>query len=269
MDYEKILEKAIEFCTSAGIKLVLAVIILLVGFKLIKVLTKAIAGHNAPHMDKSLKSFFISFLNIALKIILAITVAGYIGVPMTSVITVLGSAGLALGLSLQGSLANLAGGIIIMVFKPFSVGDYVVSGSLEGTVTDIGIFYTKLVTGDNRIVVIPNGTISNQSVVNVSSKPDRRVDLKFTASYDADINAVKAALIKVAEENGKILKDPAPFAAVSAHLDSAIEYLLRVWCKKEDYWNVYFALMEDVKREFDAQNIEIPYPNVDVNTKNS
>ena len=156
-----------------------------------------------------------------------------------------------------------------MVFKPFSVGDYVVSGSLEGTVTDIGIFYTKLVTGDNRIVVIPNGTISNQSVVNASSKPERRVDLKFTASYDADINAVKAALIKVAEENGKILKDPAPFAAVSAHLDSAIEYVLRVWCKKEDYWNVYFALMEDVKREFDAQNIEIPYPHVDVNTKNS
>ena len=267
MDYEKILEKVIEFCTSAGIKLALAIIILLVGFKLIKVLTKAVAGQKAPHMDKSLKSFFVSFLNIALKVILVITVAGYLGVPMTSVITVLGSAGLALGLSLQGSLANLAGGIIIMVFKPFAVGDYVVSGSLEGTVTDIGIFYTKLVTGDNRIVVIPNGTISNQSVVNVSSKPERRVDLKFTASYDADIDTVKAALIKTAENNDKVLKDPAPFTAVSAHQDSAVEYILRVWCKKEDYWNVYYALTEDVKRAFDSENIEIPYPHMDVNVQ--
>lgn len=269
MDFEKILETLLEFCTSAGIKLALAIIILLVGFKLIKVLTKAMAGQKSPHMDKSLKSFFISFLNIALKVVLVITVAGYLGVPMTSVITVLGSAGLALGLSLQGSLANLAGGIIIMMFKPFSVGDYIVSGSLEGTVTDIGIFYTKLVTGDNRTAVIPNGTISNQSVVNVTAKPERRVDIKFTASYDADINKVKAALVKAAGKNEKIFSDPAPFAAVNAHLDSAVEYVLRVWCKKEDYWDVYFFLMEEVKRGFDSEGIEIPYPQMDVNTKNN
>lgn len=269
MDFEKILETLLEFCTSAGIKLALAIIILLVGFKLIKVLTKAMVGHDVTHMDKSVKSFFISFLNIALKVILVITVAGYLGVPMTSVITVLGSAGLALGLSLQGSLANLAGGIIIMIFKPFSVGDYVVSGSLEGTVTDIGIFYTKLVTIDNKIVVIPNGTISNQSVVNVTAKPERRVDIKFTASYDADINKVKAALIKVAGKNERIFSDPAPFAAVNAHLDSSVEYILRVWCKKEDYWDVYYFLMEEVKREFDSEGIEIPYPQMDVNTKNN
>lgn len=264
MDFEKIVEKAIEFCMSAGVKLVIAAVILILGFKLIKMLTKLLKGKNM-HMDESVRGFLVSGLNIALKALLVIIVAGYMGVPMTSVITLLGSAGLALGLSLQGSLANLAGGIIIMIFKPFSVGDFISAGSYDGTVSEIGIFYTKLVTGDNRLVVIPNGTISNQSVVNTSAKADRRVDVKFTAAYYADTEVVKNVLLSVAEKNEKIYSDPTPSASVSAHLDSAVEYSLKVWCKREDYWDVYGYLMSEVKREFDKNNIEIPYPHMDVN----
>ena len=225
MNYENILEQFISFCTSAGVKLAVAVLILAVGFKLIKMLTHFLRnGKGMDRMDKSVKSFFISFLNIFLKVILVITVAAYIGVPMTSVITVLGSAGLALGLSLQGSLANLAGGIIIMVFKPFSVGDYIVSGSFEGTVSDIGIFYTKLLTVDNRAVVMPNGTISNQTVENLSAKPARTVDLRFPASYNADIDKVKSTLIAAALKCEKVYTEPSPCAEVRSHLGSAIEY---------------------------------------------
>lgn len=269
MNYENILEQFIGFCTSAGVKLAVAVLILAVGFKLIKMLTHFLRnGKGMDRMDKSVKSFFISFLNIFLKVILVITVAAYIGVPMTSVITVLGSAGLALGLSLQGSLANLAGGIIIMVFKPFSVGDYIVSGSFEGTVSDIGIFYTKLLTIDNRAVVIPNGTISNQTVENLSAKPDRMVDLRFTASYNADIDKVKSTLIAAALKCEKVYTEPSPFAEVRSHLDSAIEYVLRVWCKSSDYWSVYYELMSSVKKAFDSEGIEIPYPQMDLHIEN-
>lgn len=264
MEFEKILEKIVEFGMSAGVKLVISLIILIVGFKLIKILTKS-AKNKSMHMDKSVKSFMLSFLNIALKAMLVIIVAGYLGVPMTSVITLLGSAGLALGLSLQGSLANLAGGIIIMTFKPFSVGDFISAGSYDGTVSEIGIFYTKLITGDNRLVVIPNGTISNQSVINTSAKADRRVDLKFTAAYYADSEEVKKVLLGVASQNEKIYKEPTPSASVSAHLDSAVEYSLKVWCKREDYWDVYGYLMSEVKRAFDKNDIEIPYPHIDVN----
>lgn len=264
VSWDKIIEKLVEFGMSAGVKIVVSAIILIVGFKLIKVLTKS-AKNKGMHMDKSVKSFLLSFLNIALKVMLVVIVAGYLGVPMTSVITLLGSAGLAIGLSLQGSLANLAGGIIIMIFKPFSVGDFISAGSYDGTVSEIGIFYTKLVTGDNRLVVIPNGTISNQSVVNTSAKADRRVDLKFTAAYYADTEDVKKVLLSVAANNEKIYTQPAPSASVSAHLDSAVEYSLKVWCRKEDYWDVHGYLMSEVKREFDKNDIEIPYPHIDVN----
>lgn len=264
MDFEKIIEKIIEFCMSAGVKLIISALILIIGFKLIKVLTKS-AKNKSMHMDKSVKSFMLSFLNIALKAMLVIIVASYLGVPMTSVITLLGSAGIAVGLSLQGSLANLAGGIIIMTFKPFSVGDFISAGSYDGTVSEIGIFYTKLVTSDNRVVVIPNGTISNQSVVNTSAKADRRVDIKFTAAYWADTEEVKGVLLSVAAQNEKIYAEPSPSASVSAHLDSAVEYSLKVWCKREDYWNVHGYLMSEVKRAFDRNDIEIPYPHIDVN----
>jgi small conductance mechanosensitive channel len=190
------------------------------------------------------------------------------GVPMTSIITVVGSCGLAVGLALQGSLANIAGGFVLLVVKPFKVGHFITVGDISGTVTEMGIFNTKLRTIDNRVVIIPNSTISNATVVNLTELPLRRVDLTFTASYGDDTSAVKDAILAVCDRHPLILKDPAPFAKVSGHKDSAIEYTMRAWCKTEDYWDVYFDLFEQVKNTFDDRGITIPFPQVDVHNKN-
>lgn len=265
INWDNLWTNLVTFGTEVGVKMIVTVVMLIVGFRLIKVFTHFLSGgKQMPHVDKSVKSFLVSFLSIALKVLLVITAAAYIGFPMTSVITMIGSAGLAVGLSLQGSLSNLAGGLMILMYKPFSVGDYIDAGGCAGTVTDIGIFYTRLLTVDNKVTVIPNGIISNQTLTNVTLKEERRVDLTFSASYDADVEAVKKTLIDTALSLEAVLREPAPEAHLMSHGDSALIYVLRAWCKKEDYWSVYFALNEQVKKNFDKAGIAIPYPQLDV-----
>ena len=252
--------------TSAGIKLILAVIFLVVGWKLINLVSKKVGQSRAfRKMDVGASTFLNSLISIALKVILVITIAAYLGVPMTSMVTALGSAGLAIGLALQGSLANLAGGLMILIFKQFKVGDYVVLASgEEGTVTDISILYTTLLTVDNRRVTIPNGTLANGSVTNNSAMSTRRVDLVFSASYDNDVELVKSTLLRVADECELIEKDPAPAAFLSNYNTSSMDYTLRVWTTQANYWSAQSWLREAMYAAFAAENISIPYAQVDI-----
>lgn len=256
-----------EFAVTYGGKLIGALLLLIIGFKLTSLITKKIAAAKALNkIDASTRGFIQSVINVLLKCLVGITALAVLGVPMTSMIAVIGSCGLAVGLALQGSLSNIAGGFIILVFKPFSVGDYITSGEISGTVEDIGIFHTKVLTNDNRRIIVPNSTISNATLTNVSALSLRRVDLTFTASYNTDISLVEKTLLSVCENHSMALSDPAPFARLSAHKDSALEYTVRVWCKADDYWTLYFDLIRDVKYAFDKAGVEIPYPQVNVHT---
>lgn len=265
--FQKIYEMLAEYAVTYGGKIILSAVILIVGFKLIKVFTKKLSkAKGIGAIDSSTRSFLYNVIGVVLKILLIITVLAILGVPMASMVAVIGSCGLAIGLALQGSLGNIAGGFILMITKPFKVGDFVTCGDKSGTVEDIGLFYTTLMTADNRRITFPNSTISNDTLINVSAEKNRRVDLVFTASYNADTAKVKNTLLGVAEKHELIMKEPAPFARMSAHLESAVEYTLRVWCKAEDYWEVYYDMIENVKKAFDENGISIPYPQVDVHT---
>ena len=263
---ETLFQTLTPYVVSIAGKLVLAIIILVAGFKLVKFLMKLLSRSKAfTKLDPNVCSFLNSFLSIALKALIIITVAGILGIPMTSFITILGSMAVAIGLSLQGSLSNIAGGLIILLFKPFAIGEYISVDGVEGTVSEIGLYYTHLKTGDNQKVVVPNAIASNNTLVNVTHQTTRRVDLKFTVGYNSDIDTVKDILLGIADAHKKILKTPAePMARLSEHGDRALVFVFRCWCKAEDYWDVRFDLLEQVKVAFDARGISIPYPQLDV-----
>lgn len=269
MTTEKVVEFLFELLASFGTKIISGLIVLLVGNKVIKFTKKWIK--NSPKLEKidmGVRTFLSSFLGVTLYVILFISIAMILGIPTTSFVTALASCGVAIGLALQGALGNLAGGIMILIFKPFAVGDYITTATTSGTVSNITIMYTVLKTPDNKIITIPNGTLTNSVIENYSTSTERRVDIVFATGYDCDIDKVKAILLDAANTHDKVLKDPEPFARLTKHADSALEYTLRVWCKSEDYWNVNFDLLETVKREFDSNGISIPYPQVDVHIDN-
>jgi len=265
---QKLWDTLIELSASVGLKILLAIAVLVIGLLLIKYLVKFIVkskGFNK--IDKTVQTFIKSALSITMKILLIISVIGILGVPLTSIIAVLASAGLAIGLALQGALSNFAGGIMILVFRPFKVGDFVDNGTHMGTVDSITIFYTRLLTIDNKLITIPNSTMTTASITNFSAKELRRVDFKFTASYKNDVEKVKRVLTEIAESNPLVLKDQPIMSRLFAHGANSLEYILRVWCQAPDYWTIYFDINEKVKKEFDAQGIEIPYTQMDVHIK--
>lgn len=264
-DLQSIVDKLIELATSMGLKLLAAIILVIVALKGIKWLRKWIRTSNKlDKVDSSLRSFMISFSSVVLYIVLFITVAMILGVPTTSFITVLASCGVAIGLALQGSLSNFAGGIMILLFKPFKVGDYIEAVGEAGVVTEISVVYTEILTLDNKRITIPNGTLTNSVIENYSSEDLRRVDLTFNTAYDCDMETVKKVISKVIEENPMALKNPAPFVRLSAHNESALTYTVRIWCKNADYWDVNFDTIENVKKAFDENGIKIPYNQIDV-----
>lgn len=266
---DTVISKIGEYLADAGINLVLSIVLLIVGWKLINVFSKKIkTGKILAKMEPTARSFLNSALSIILKITLVITVAAILGVPMTSMVAVLGSCGLAIGLALQGSLSNIAGGFILTVFKPFVVGDFIKTGEFEGTVKSMNIFYTKIITPDNKIIVIPNSKVSDSALTDYNAFPTRRVEVSITAAYSENSDNVKKALLDVANSNESVASDPAPEAIITSFDDSAVAYQLRVWCKTEDYWNVKFALTENIKKTFEERNIEIPFPQMDVHIKN-
>lgn len=262
---EKVLEKLIESGSNLLIKLLVSLIVLVIGFRLISLLEKSLKKeHKLKALDESAKGFVISFTVISLKILLFVIVLSIIGVPMASLVTIIGSGAVAIGLALQGGLSNIAGGLMILIFKPFKVGDYISVNSLEGTVKSITMFYTTITTIDNKIIQLPNGNLSNSNIINYSYNNKRRVDIDVSVSYNTDIDKVKKVLNSIIDKHELILEDEDKVVRLKTHADSALVFTLRVWTKTENYWNVYFDLMESIKKEFDKNKIEIPYKQVDV-----
>ena len=247
-------------------KIVIALIILFIGFKLIKKLVRKIKkGKNFSNLSAGMQTFLGSGISIMLKIVLVICVAGYLGFPTASLVAVLGSAGVAIGLALQGSLSNVSGGVILLFFKPCEVGDYIIVKDQQGgTVKEIGLFYTTLITPDNRKVIVPNAEISNEQLINVTSEKTRRCDLEFQVAYNTDLDKMRDILLKCGNEEPLALKEPEMQAVVTKYGDSAICFALRVWCNTPDYWTVYNNLNVKIKKELDKEQIVIPFQQMDV-----
>lgn len=215
-------------------------------------------------VEPTVHKFTHSCLKVLFWIITGLVVAGYLEFPVNSLVTVLGVIGVALSLSLQGSLSNLAGGIMVMVSRPFAVGDYVEAGGVAGTVSEIGLVYTKLKTIDNKIIFIPNGEISGEKIVNYNRQEQRRVDLTFTVSYDADPERVKEIMRQVIGAHPKALFTPEPFVRTTSLGESSVGYTLRVWCATQDYWDLYYDLLEQVRAAFDREGVELTYNHLNV-----
>ena len=262
---EKILNFIFDLTTSVGLKLLYAILILVVGLLLAKWLVKVLRKSKAiTHLDESFAKFLCNILQVALNATVIIAAAITIGIPATSFITILGSAGLAIGLALQGSLSNFAGSLMIMLFKPYKVGDYIKSGEIEGVVADINVFYTIVDTVDNKRISCPNGSLSNSNIANYSSEALRRVDLTFKTANDTDVETVKKILLDTVGKTANALTSPAPVARLSNHGDGPLEFTLRVWCKSSDYWDVYFGMNERVRETFAAHGVEMSYSHVNV-----
>lgn len=256
--YMKSLEKLlIEYSP----KVLTALAILIVGLFLISFFIKLFKKLLIKRgVDVTLEKFLGNLLNWTLKILLFVTVASKLGVETTSFAAIIGAAGLAIGLALQGSLANFAGGALIMIFKPFKIGDLIEAQGEIGVVKEIEIFTTKLIGLSNKEIIIPNAALSNGNIVNYTSMGTRRVDLVFGVSYDADIKQTKTVLMELLTAHPKVLKDPAPTVNVLELADSSVNFAVRPWCKSEDYWEVFFSLTESGKIALDNAGIEIPYP---------
>lgn len=262
---EKLLDKLNDLWVNAGLTVIYVLLILIIGGRLIKLMTKLITkikGFNK--LDKSVSSFLLSFIKITLNILLWVIIAGVIGIPSTSIITLIGSAGVAIGLALQGGLSNIAGGLIILIFKPFKVGDFIDTHTDSGTVKDISIFYTTLITPDNRIVSIPNGSLANSPSINYSNQTMRRLDIDIDVSYENKIDDVKKCINKVLDKEKRINKEKEVFVRITNYKESSVCYTIRVWVFKDDYWNIRFDLLENIKKEFDKEKITIPYNQLDV-----
>jgi len=248
------------------IEAILALIICLIAIKIVmRIVNKAIAKTN---LEKGVHTFVKSVTKIILYVVTVLIVADILGIPVTSLVALLSVAGLAVSLAIQDSLSNLASGLVILLTKPFNSGDYIEAGAFCGTVTEIGLSYTKLITPDKKVISVPNSQVCASTITNYSSEPLRRVDLIFSADYECPIEDVKSAIKKVVNKNEMILKDPEPFIRVLAYKESSIEYTVKVWTKNENYWNVYFDLMEDVKKSFEKNNIKMTYNHLNVHLMN-
>lgn len=251
------------------IHILIAIVIYFIGTKIIKLLLNLLKKTlTKAKVEAGVLTFLSSTARIALYAVLCFAIFDILGIATTTIITVLGSLGLTIGLALQGSLSNFAGGVLILVLKPYRVGDYIVTCGEQGTVTEIDIFYTKLMTVDNKKVVIPNGTISNSNIVNVSNEPQRRIELILPIAFSSDINQVKALLRALAERNERVLKDQPIDIYIDEFANSSINIGFRVWAKSEDFWELKWQLMEQIKEIFDANHIKIPFNQLDVTINN-
>lgn len=260
-------EKALDLV----VRILLAILFFVIGVQLIKVIRKIIVkSMKRANAEIGAVQFVDSFLKIAMYVVLVLMLAASFGVDAASIVAVLGSAGVAVGLALQGSLSNLAGGVLILVLKPFKVGDYIIEGvsNKEGEVTEIQIFYTKLVTPDNKVIVLPNGNLANNNLVNVTAANCRRLDITIGISYDSDIRRAKEVLEEVLQNDSKAMKDKEKMVVVDELADSCIKLLVRCWFMNEDYWEGKWRITEACKYALDNAGIEIPFPQLDVHVKN-
>jgi small conductance mechanosensitive channel len=265
IDWQALLEKIQTLGIDFGIKAVVALVIFYVGRAIARLLVKGVRKvMQAQNTDQILESFVSSLAYWAIMTFVIIAAIGQIGVQTTSLIAIMGAAGLAIGLSLQGSLANFAAGVLIVMFRPYRVGDFVEAAGVAGSVVQVQILTTVLKTGDNKQIVIPNGQIMGSIITNYSANETRRVDLTVGVGYDDDLDKVRSTLQDLIDADERILKDPVSLIAVSELADSSVNFVVRTWVNSADYWGVYFGLTEAIKKRFDQEGISFPYPQQDV-----
>lgn len=256
-----VIQKLIDSGLSAGKHIIAAVVIFIVGRFLIKLLNRLVASIlQRRHIEQSVQTFLSSLVNIILTILLIITVIGALGVNTTSFAALIASAGVAIGMALSGNLQNFAGGLIILLFKPYRVGDFIDVNGVQGTVSAVQIFHTILLTPDNKVIYLPNGSTSSSTITNYSREEKRRIEWTFGIDYGEDVSRARAAILSVITADTRILPDPAPFVAVGGLSDSSVDILVRVWVPTEEYWNVYFDMHQRVYETFNEQKINFPYP---------
>ena len=260
------MDKLIGFCTSGGVKILVAVLIYIIGRFVIGKLLKLFDKMKVfSTMDETAHNYIMAIFKAVLYVVLMVAIIGELGVPMASVIAVIASCGVAVGMAMQGSLGNLAGGIMLLIFRPFNVGDYIIAAGEEGTVKSISVFYTVLNTVDNKCVSIPNGALMNANVSNCSSEPLRRVDLAFNVAGSEPIKKVQATIMKVIVNTEKAMADPAPDVQPLAGVPGGLTYTVRVWCNSADYWDVYFELMREIPTALGEAEISGPSTPIKVN----
>lgn len=268
MDWQAILNSIVNWATTSGVKLIIALLILLVSFKVINAVAKKFAKRaEKKGIDKTISRTLIYVFRLGMKILIAICLVGYVGIDTSGITALVTSIGVCVGLAVNGALSNLAGGVMLIITRPFKIDDYIEALGYSGTVEEIRITQTKLRTPDNKVVYVPNGTLSSAEIVNYSEKDVRRVENTFSIAYDCDFEKAKQIILDICNSHELVLQDPAPFVRVSNHGSSSIDIVTRVWTKSGDYWTVHFDLLEKVKVAFDENGIEIPFNQLDVNIK--
>jgi small conductance mechanosensitive channel len=254
-----------EILTNYAPKLAAAIAVLIIGIWVIKLLVSLVEKiTQKTNMDATLRPFIMSIIRIGLKVLLIVSVLGMVGVEMTSFVVILGAAGLAVGMALSGTLQNFAGGVMILLFKPFKVDDFIDAQGYMGVVSEIQIFNTVLKTPDNKTIIIPNGQLSTSSMTNFSVEPKRRVDWTVGIAYGNDVDKARKVINKLCAEDSRILKDPEVFIAVSELADSSVNFAVRAWVNAEDYWGVFFDMNENIYKTFAKEGLDIPFPQMDV-----
>lgn len=259
------LQKCIDWVQTSGLKLLLGLIVLFILFAVVNFIAKRVKkGMEKRNRDKTITNLVYKLIRFGGKLLLFVLFLGYVGIDTAGIGTIIASVSVAIGLAVQGSLANLAGWFVIIIMRPFRIGDFITAQGETGTVEDIKLFYTYVVTVDNKVVMIPNGALANGNIINYSLKELRRVDNVFQISYDDDAAKAIRLIEDIIANNSLILKDPESFVKISACAAHGIDITVRAWCKNEDYWTVYFTLIDDIKKSFDANAITVPYNQIDV-----
>ncbi len=267
---QSIIDTVVGWVTTAGVRLLIALLILFVSFKVINVIARKIEKKgDKDKYDKTVMRTLAYIFRLGLKVAIGICLVGYVGIDTSGLTALVASFGVCVGLAVNGALSNLAGGVLILVTRPFKIDDFIEAQGYSGTVEDIHMVTTKIRTADNKVVYIPNGALSSGSIVNYSVKDTRRVDFTFSIGYGDDFEKAKSIVLDVCNSHELVLKDPAPMVRVSGHGASSIDIVTRVWVKSGDYWTVNFDVLEAVKTAFDKNGIEIPYNQLDVHVKNS
>ena len=265
MELSQVLEKLVNFGMDAGKSILAAALIYIIGRIIIRYINKLVAKiMKKRHMEISVQTFLKSLVSILLNLILAFAVIGKLGVETTSFAALLASAGVAIGMALSGNLSNFAGGLIILVFRPFKVGDYIEGASVSGTVQEIQIFHTVLLTPDNKVIFAPNGAMSSNAIINYSKKATRRVDFTIGVEYDEDFEKVKSVIQRIIDADSRILKEPAATIEIGALAASSVDITLRVWVKTADYWAVFFTMNRTIYSSFNKEGIAFPFPQLTI-----
>ncbi len=262
---ENIVARVVELLTVYGLKVLSAIIVFIVGRWVARIFSNILKRvMTRSEVDPTIVSFVANLTYLSLLTFVVLAALGQLGIQTTSFIAIIGAAGLAIGLALQGSLANFAAGFLMIIFRPFKVGDFIEGAGVTGTVESIQIFTTELKTPDNKMIIIPNAKLTADNITNYSTTGTRRVDMAFGIGYTDDIDAARSAITELVEDDVRILKDPSPIIAVSELADSSVNFAVRPWVKSEDYWDVFFDMTENIKKRFDSDGISIPFPQQDI-----